>query len=151
MDKPIPWKELELPEGRTIKAVQVMVDKEKSKVRKAQAAAAGEEGSEAPGTPTPATPASKGKVRVSLYDITRCSADLCSRSAAPKMLEMSPTRKQRRYVRPARRSPLQQTRTMRRSSRNQARRTESCSEGWHFESSQQAWTRRRAYSGMVLR
>lgn len=66
MDKPIPWKELELPEGRTIKAVQVMVDKEKSKVRKAQAAATGEEGSEAPGTPTPATPATNGKVSLSL-------------------------------------------------------------------------------------
>lgn len=71
MDKPIPWKELELPEGRTIKAVQVMVDKEKSKVRKAQAAATGEEGSEAPGTPTPATPASKGKVSLSLYTSRR--------------------------------------------------------------------------------
>jgi len=33
---PIPWAELILPEGRTIKACQVMIDKEKAKVKKAR-------------------------------------------------------------------------------------------------------------------
>ena len=37
--QPIPWAELTLPEGRTLKAVQVMVDKEKQKVKKARLAA----------------------------------------------------------------------------------------------------------------
>ena len=35
---PIPWAELALPEGRTIKACQVMIDKEKSKIKKAREA-----------------------------------------------------------------------------------------------------------------
>lgn len=42
---PIPWDELTLPEGRTKKAVQVMVDKEKQKIKKARAQEAGTEGS----------------------------------------------------------------------------------------------------------
>jgi hypothetical protein len=36
---PIPWPELNLPEGRTMKACQVMVDKEKQKIKKAREAA----------------------------------------------------------------------------------------------------------------
>ncbi|KAM0704337.1 hypothetical protein Q7P35_008571 [Cladosporium inversicolor] len=36
---PIPWPELNLPEGRTMKACQVMVDKEKQKMKKAREAA----------------------------------------------------------------------------------------------------------------
>jgi len=36
---PIPWPELTLPEGRTTKACQVMVDKEKQKIKKAREAA----------------------------------------------------------------------------------------------------------------
>ncbi|CAK4005104.1 Hypothetical predicted protein [Lecanosticta acicola] len=66
MEKPIPWSELELPEGRTRKACQVMLDKEKAKVREAKKGAADGEEGEGPGTPTPATPAtpaSKGKKR----------------------------------------------------------------------------------------
>ena len=35
----IPWGELQLPEGRTVKACQVMLDKEKQKVKKAREAA----------------------------------------------------------------------------------------------------------------
>ncbi|SMY25758.1 unnamed protein product [Zymoseptoria tritici ST99CH_1A5] len=60
----IPWSELTLPEGRTQKACQVMVDKEKKKVRDAKAAA----GEATPSGATPAsttTPAGKGKVRPS--------------------------------------------------------------------------------------
>ncbi|KAF1817748.1 uncharacterized protein K489DRAFT_385558 [Dissoconium aciculare CBS 342.82] len=37
ISRPIPWETIELPPGRTLKAVQVMIDKEKSKIRKAQA------------------------------------------------------------------------------------------------------------------
>ncbi|WPH00207.1 Hypothetical protein R9X50_00303000 [Acrodontium crateriforme] len=33
---PIPWDQLELPEGRTLKAVQMMVQKEKAKVKAAK-------------------------------------------------------------------------------------------------------------------
>lgn len=33
---PIPWDQLTLPEGRTIKACQVMIDKEKAKIKKAR-------------------------------------------------------------------------------------------------------------------
>jgi len=33
---PIPWPELTLPEGRTVKACQVMIDKEKAKLKKAR-------------------------------------------------------------------------------------------------------------------
>jgi antitoxin component of RelBE/YafQ-DinJ toxin-antitoxin module len=36
---PIPWPELTLPDGRTVKACQVMVDKEKQKIKKAREAA----------------------------------------------------------------------------------------------------------------
>jgi hypothetical protein len=36
---PVPWPELTLPEGRTVKACQVMLDKEKQKVKKAREAA----------------------------------------------------------------------------------------------------------------
>lgn len=36
---PVPWPELNLPEGRTMKACQVMVDKEKQKIKKAREAA----------------------------------------------------------------------------------------------------------------
>ena len=36
---PIPWPELTLPDGRTMKACQVMVDKEKQKIKKAREAA----------------------------------------------------------------------------------------------------------------
>ncbi|GAB7360984.1 hypothetical protein MBLNU230_g0967t1 [Neophaeotheca triangularis] len=39
---PIPWNQVDLPEGRTLKAVQVMIDKEKAKIRKAKEAAGGE-------------------------------------------------------------------------------------------------------------
>lgn len=35
----IPWPELTLPEGRTLKACQVMVDKEKQKIKRAREAA----------------------------------------------------------------------------------------------------------------
>jgi len=35
---PIPWDALKLPEGRTKKAVQVMIDKEKQKVKRAREA-----------------------------------------------------------------------------------------------------------------
>lgn len=35
---PIPWDELKLPEGRTKKAAQVMIDKEKTKVKRAREA-----------------------------------------------------------------------------------------------------------------
>ncbi|KAK3652148.1 hypothetical protein LTR56_005279 [Elasticomyces elasticus] len=38
----IPWDSLELPEGRTLKAAQVMISKEKDKVKKAGAGADGE-------------------------------------------------------------------------------------------------------------
>jgi hypothetical protein len=51
--RPIPWDQIELPPGRTLKAVQVMIDKEKSKLKKANAEN---------GTPAPNTPATgKGK------------------------------------------------------------------------------------------
>lgn len=33
---PIPWNDLTLPEGRTVKACQVMIDKEKAKLKKAR-------------------------------------------------------------------------------------------------------------------
>ena len=36
---PVPWPELTLPEGRTVKACQVMLDKEKQKIKKAREAA----------------------------------------------------------------------------------------------------------------
>jgi hypothetical protein len=36
---PVPWPELTLPEGRTVKACQVMLDKEKTKIKKAREAA----------------------------------------------------------------------------------------------------------------
>lgn len=39
---PVPWPDLTLPEGRTVKACQVMLDKEKQKIKKAREAA-GEE------------------------------------------------------------------------------------------------------------
>ncbi|KJX99066.1 hypothetical protein TI39_contig375g00008 [Zymoseptoria brevis] len=71
---PIPWAELTLPEGRTQKACQVMVDKEKKKVRDAKAAA----GEATPSGATHAsttTPAGKGKVRPP-------SASLSSRATA---------------------------------------------------------------------
>ena len=58
--RPIPWDQIELPPGRTLKAVQVMIDKEKSKIRKAQAED-GEANFES--TPVP-TPAAKGKSKV---------------------------------------------------------------------------------------
>ncbi|KXL44907.1 hypothetical protein M433DRAFT_154417 [Acidomyces richmondensis BFW] len=35
---PIPWDDLKLPDGRTKKAVQVMIDKEKTKMKKAREA-----------------------------------------------------------------------------------------------------------------
>jgi len=35
---PIPWDELKLPEGRTKKAAQVMIDKEKTKMKRAREA-----------------------------------------------------------------------------------------------------------------
>lgn len=43
---PVPWPDLTLPEGRTIKACQVMLDKEKSKIKKAREAAGEEIGAE---------------------------------------------------------------------------------------------------------
>lgn len=45
---PIPWEHLTLPEGRTKKAVQVMIDREKQKAKKArEAAATGDDGGDA--------------------------------------------------------------------------------------------------------
>ncbi|KAM0718273.1 hypothetical protein Q7P37_006605 [Cladosporium fusiforme] len=35
----VPWSDLTLPEGRTVKACQVMLDKEKAKIKKAREAA----------------------------------------------------------------------------------------------------------------
>ncbi|KAK4498107.1 hypothetical protein PRZ48_010763 [Zasmidium cellare] len=54
----IPWNDLDLPEGRTLKACQVMIDKEKTKIRKAKEAEGN--GEDVPATPK--TPAS-GKKR----------------------------------------------------------------------------------------
>ncbi|EME42328.1 hypothetical protein DOTSEDRAFT_54722 [Dothistroma septosporum NZE10] len=54
MDKPVPWNEIDLPEGRTQKGCVVMLDKEKKKIRDALQA----EGKEL--TPfKPKTPAKK--------------------------------------------------------------------------------------------
>lgn len=80
MGASIPWHELELPEGRTLKACQVMVDKEKAKIRKAKEAEGDSEG----GPATPKTPAS-GKVCRSLIAHV-CSLLLMTvcRSAVPK-------------------------------------------------------------------
>ena len=44
---PIPWDDLKLPDGRTKKAVQVMVDKEKQKLKKARDAENGGESGKA--------------------------------------------------------------------------------------------------------
>lgn len=58
----IPWDELELPEGRTKKAVQIMIGKEKDKVKKAREAKGN-------GEPVAETP----KVRVfSVIACARC-------------------------------------------------------------------------------
>ncbi|KAK4613530.1 hypothetical protein CLAFUW4_09321 [Fulvia fulva] len=38
MDRPIPWAEIDVPEGRTQKGCVVMLDKEKKKIREAMAA-----------------------------------------------------------------------------------------------------------------
>jgi hypothetical protein len=46
--RPIAWDTVELPPGRTVKAAQVMIDKEKSKLKKAN----GEQGTPLPSTPT---------------------------------------------------------------------------------------------------
>ncbi len=68
---PIPWNDLTLPPGRTLKAVQVMIDKEKTKIKKARAAELGED--EAAGgaenANTKAAAKLENKVRASL---TRC-------------------------------------------------------------------------------
>ena len=72
---PIKWNELDLPEGRTVKAVQVMIEKEKAKVRRAKA---DENGASTPVTPKKA----KDKVRFSscLMHASQI-ADIFARSA----------------------------------------------------------------------
>ncbi|KAF2722284.1 hypothetical protein K431DRAFT_46055 [Polychaeton citri CBS 116435] len=55
---PVPWDDLQLPEGRTVKACQVMIDREKQKVKKALA----EQGKEL------ATPNSRRKKRKVIQD-----------------------------------------------------------------------------------
>lgn len=60
LTQPVPWKELDLPAGRTEKACVVMYDKEKAKYKKAKGDSADGEGDE-PATPATAAKA-KGKV-----------------------------------------------------------------------------------------
>lgn len=95
MGASIPWHELELPEGRTLKACQVMVDKEKTKIRKAKEA----EGDSEAGPATPKTPA-LGKVGRSLVAHI-CSLLLMSvcRSVAPvsSMKRMSVKKKSKAH------------------------------------------------------
>ncbi|KAF2173766.1 hypothetical protein M409DRAFT_16039 [Zasmidium cellare ATCC 36951] len=65
----IPWGELELPEGRTQKACQVMIDKEKAKIRKAKEAEAEANGEDVPATPkTPASGKKRGAKAVDEED-----------------------------------------------------------------------------------
>jgi hypothetical protein len=81
--RPIQWDQIELPPGRTMKAVQVMIDKERSKLKKAngeggtphtRTLAAGK-GKGTSGKSTDGKAKSTGKVRYTPFNCTRMPTD----------------------------------------------------------------------------
>lgn len=66
---PIPWDKLKIPEGRTKKAVQVMIDREKSKMKKTRETEMGDDGGDGEADGEAAEKPKKSKVGFSSHSL----------------------------------------------------------------------------------